>query len=693
MDDKTFLNEQKEAQDLFNIDASDHDITSTLRNRINASEKFYDSNPKYKLKTTRKVNGQLLWGEHYEAGKYPVLYRHSVKYEENQIYVAVQTTVAYATSRIPGCEARPWRDTTAGRLLARDYEKFTEAHAVEHDLVGKLTRVIYDLYQKRIGCMKLVADASYKQRGDIVPRHVDPEKIIIDHTSLLDDNPGFIAEKVNDTLANIIKRFPDKRDAILEHCGYKKGTMAQLGSRKDYYEVWITGLDQEGMPEEQLVCFMGGLVLLKTRNPHYAYDVELDEVGNYLPYPPKPYIFMNLLNDGSNKIDQKTVIELVASIQHAINRRKRSIGEQADQFAGLKVWSSDAVDKDDVEDLTGQPGESIVVDAENVNNAVNKVSPDFIPQYMYEDVVDMRNTLHTIFGTPPELRGDNSDTETLGEAIMARDQAEGRMEPLIRAIDAFMNKYYAMLLHFMKIYYTEEHWQAIAGENGTYEYVTMSRDKLADGMDVFVKAGSSLPFDRPRAINTALKLASMQKISTLDLYEMLELDKPQRMYDRWVKETVDPTLLTKEIKEDEGDRTAHMDFEVIKAGKFAPPREDPEPNHITTHRQQIASDEFQKLPLEQQQALMSHVQAEIESLRRRTAVDETTIAATDDAMADPMLDKNDMPDPEDGMMPPGQPGAPGQPPAAPPSAPPAPPAPPSGEAAPTPQNPQPLIQQ
>jgi len=70
---KAFLAEQKQAQELFNIDATDSEITSTLRNRIAASEKFYESDPAYKLAQTRKSNAQMLFGDHYKAGKYPTL--------------------------------------------------------------------------------------------------------------------------------------------------------------------------------------------------------------------------------------------------------------------------------------------------------------------------------------------------------------------------------------------------------------------------------------------------------------------------------------------------------------------------------------------------------------------------------------------------------------------------------------------
>lgn len=688
---QSFLTEQKQAQELFDISSSDSDITSTLRNRIDASEKFYDGDPSYKLKQTRKNNAQMLFGDHYKSGNYPTLRNSSIKYQEAQIYAALQTIISYCTSRLPEVEARPWNNTVPGRIIARDFSKYAEAHGIEHDLKGKVERMLYDLMQKRVGAIKMVYDTGYKGKGEICPRHIDPARLIFDHTSDQDGNPGFIAEKIPSTIGELVDRFGDKKDEIFEHFNIKQGTQKQLDTKTDYYEVWVTGRSKDGKPEEQLVCFIGGLVLLKTRNPHWLYDVEQETIANHLPMPPKPYLTINLLNDGSNKLDQTSLIELVAPAQHSLNRLKRQILEASERYGGLNVFSGEAVDKEDVEDLNFDGDESIIVDAENVNNAVAKVSPEFLPQWLMNTADGLVATIHNIIGTPPNMRGAESDTDTLGEAIMQRDQAEGRLEPIIRALDNFFNKYYAMLFQFMKVYYTEEHWQSIAGEDGTFDYVMMQRDRLKDGMDVFVASGSMLPLDDNRMANIGVKLASMNRISNLDLYNMLKLPNAEEMVQNLVKEQIDPTLLVKNMDEATGDRTAYMDYEVIKGGKFAPPREDPEANHINTHRRQMMSDEFQRLPLEQRQALIAHTQAEMESLKRKAEVMDTEIGANealDTPPAPPVMPGDNIVQPGAVPAPGGQPpmpdgsGAPAPMPAAPAPAP-AVPAPMPGNPAPT----------
>ena len=644
----SFLAEEKQALELFEIDASDSDITTTLRNRINESEKFYDSNAAYKIKETRKNNAAMLFGDHYKAGKYPTLRGSSIQYQEAQIYAAIQTIISYTTSRIPEVEARPWNNTVTGRMLARDFAKYAEAHGQEHDIKGKVERMLYDLMQKRVGAIKMVYDVGYNKGrnvGEICPRHIDPSRLIFDHTAGLDDNPSFIAEKIPSTIGALCDMFSDKKEEIYEMFSIKQGTQKQLDTKVDYFEVWVTGRGKDGKPEEQLISFIGGLVLLKTRNPHWLYDVEQETLSNYLPMPPKPYLTINMLNDGSNKLDQTSLIELVAPQQHSLNRLKRQILEASEKYGGLNVFSGEAVDKEDVEDLNYDGDESIVVDAEDVNKAVNKVSPTFLPQWLNNVANELVETIHRIIGTPPNMRGDTSKSDTLGEAIMERDQAEGRLEPVIRALDDFFNRYYACFYHLAKVHYTEEHWQAIAGEDGTFDFVMMQRDRLADGMDVLAKAGTMLPLDDNRMANIAVKLADMNRISTPDLYKLLKLPDADQMAKNLIKEQMDPSLLVEDMNEDDGDRTAYMDYEVIKAGKYAPPQEDPQPSHIDEHREQMSRDEFVTgmdkdgkvvWTSEKRKAFMAHVQAEMESVARRADSAQAQVDANEALSTEPL---------------------------------------------------------
>ena len=91
----------------------------------------------------------------------------------------------------------------------------------------------------------------------------------------------------------------------------------------------------------------------------------------------------------------------------------------------------------------------------------------------------------------------------------------------------------------------------------------------------------------------------------------------------------------------------------------------------------MMSDDYQKLPQDVKAAFVAHVQAEMESLRRRAMSEENALAANDQAQTNPMTPGN-MP-PEMPM----DPNAPQQPQ----------PAAPTADVAPTPENPAPMAPQ
>src|SRR5690606_35964619 len=162
-------------------------------------------------------------------------------------------------------------------------------------------------------------------------------------------------------------------------------------------------------------------------------------------------------------------------------------------------------------------------------------------------------------------------------------------------------------------------------------------DRLKDGLDVMAVHGTNIPLDEERMTNIAVKLKSMNALSTLDMYRLMKLPKADQLFENFVKEQVDPTMLVKDANIEDSDRTAYMDYEVIKAGKMAPPREDPKPGHIDLHRQQMLRDEWndpQVWTPEKKAAFEAHLQAEIDSVQRRASGESLAIASKEQEKAE-----------------------------------------------------------
>jgi hypothetical protein len=206
--------------------------------------------------------------------------------------------------------------------------------------------------------------------------------------------------------------------------------------------------------------------------------------------------------------------------------------------------------------------------------------------------------------------------------MMIKNQAAGRQDLIGRAVDSFMNKYFQFLTQMMVVWYDEHHYFVYNGRDGEFDYVTMKRDLIEDGMAVSVKAGTTLPFDKSRQEAIALQLAKMGMISPLDLYRDLHMDNVQKRYDNWYKWKTDPQSLARDAMDAIDDSEAYVDFIEIMAGRPCKPRDDATREHILTHRKQMLTDGFLKAKTSVQKAFVKHIQDEIKSLELRTTLDQ-----------------------------------------------------------------------
>jgi hypothetical protein len=600
---------------ILDLSISDSEITKGLEARIQDSKDYWNDVKGYNLENIRNENQKLYLGKHLDTDR---LYRHNIPYVQNEIYVGVETIISYVCSQIPQPEVYAAQDTQGSKILAEDIEKVVFAHSEKFNLAKKIEGGTRNMFLKRVGFIKLHFDPNYGRNGEIIPEVIDPEHIIVDKNVKLGENPAFICHNMKASIQELCERYPDKKDKIYEACGIKQGTPKQLSTIVTYREVWITHYE-DGKKQEGVVVYLNKTVLSKDKNPNWDYeeDDEGAERTNFLDYPIKPFIPFNYINDGSHWIDQITPVEQATPQQHMLNKRGRQIMENADKANPYQIFSNKALSSDDAQNLTGDTNQKILLDTEDVRSAVTTVQPNLLPSYVIGDKQDLQTTIHSILGTPPQLRGDDNGSQTLGQDLMARNQAMGRQDAIVRAIETSMNLYFRLLVQMMKVWYDEDHYYMAVGENGSYDRIAMRSDKIEDGIDIRVKAGSTLPFDKVRAESVAMNLAKMSMIDPLSLYEDLHMPNAQKRYERLVKYQVDATLLAEDLKEEEADRDAYIDFTTIMGGGYAPPREDVTEEHLKSHQEQLVSGEYKNATPEKQYALQEHIKAETESLAEK----------------------------------------------------------------------------
>lgn len=635
------------------LEVSDSKIIANLNNRIEDAQNYWNQSKGFNLRASRAKSLKMYLGQYVDEGQ---LYRFQIPYVENEIFVATETIVSYLTSQPASAEVYPAQDTTQSKVLAADLEKGLRGHSESQGLSRHTEAAIRNLLIKQVGFLYLWYDPDYGKDGEIRVKSLNPDYVVIDKNAERGENPAFICIYRKDSVEDLIYKFPEKEEEILNELG-KHNKPGEMSPTVDWKEVWLTHF-VDNKPVEGCVSYFGNLVLSKYKNPNWLYATP---EKNFLDTPTKPIIPINYINDGGHWIDSTTPIDQASWIQEVLNKRGRQIMENADAANGMLVISSDAMSMDDAENLTGDPNQKLVIDThgEPIGESIMNIQGRELPTYVVEDKQDLRATVHSIMGTPPQMRGEEGDAETLGENIMVKNQAAGRQDLITRAIDSALDTYFNYLTQMMVVHYTEKHFQTINSADGDFDFIVLHRSLIEKGMGVRVKSGSTLPFDKSRQEAVALNLARAGLIDPLHLYQDLHMDNIQKRYDAWAKWKSDPMALAQDAFDELDDTTAYIDWLETLAGQKVPPREDAKKEHILAHRKQMISDAFFKASRKVQQNFIVHVTAEVNSLQLRTDLDQMAMEGAQAlAPSNPIQPAPPQGPPGMGMPPGGQPPMP-----------------------------------
>lgn len=657
------------------IDIPDTQIIKNLDMRIEDSRGYWDNQEGYDLKKSRGDNQRLYLGKQQDVRS---LYRFQLPYVENQIYIAMQSILAYVTAQAPQPEVSPAQDTPQAKQFALDLEKVQSSHSLKVKLTQVMESTVKNALIKRIGLIYLEYDPNYGRYGEIVPVAVDPDHVIIDKNARMGDNPAFICRVIKMSVNEMCNRWPDKKEEIYKQCGIVRGTYKQLEEIIVVRQVWLTHY-KDYEPEEACVYYFGNVVLEKDRNPNWLY---VHSKKNFLDAPIKPFIPLNFDNDGSHWIDQTSAVEQAGPLQNVFNKRGRQIMEVADKANGMLIVSSDSgITKADLQDLTGDPNQKLIIktgQGMKAQDMVWNVPPPEISPVLMQDKIDLRTQIQNIMGAPTDFTGSDSDNteDTLGQSLLKKNQAQGRQDLYVRAIDRMMFDYYNLLTQMMVVWYTDKHLFVYNGGDGEFDHIVMSRDLIDEGISVNVKAGTSTPPDKQRAEAIALQLLKVKGISLLDAYKQLHMPDPQKLYDNWAKSTADPMSLARDTMDELDESKAYIAYVEIMNGKKPKDPDDCNKEFVLTLRKLMLRDEFLKAGKKVQTAFLKYVDKAISSLELRTSLDIMSQEGLEmlkpevpiQPPAPPMMPgmgapmgqppMGGMPPPPGGMMPQGVPGQP-----------------------------------
>jgi hypothetical protein len=575
------------------LDIDDKDLLRVLDMKEREAESFFDHN--LRLSKRRKKNNDYWKGKQIN---HAMLHKWQIPYVDNVVYRDVETILPIAVSKVPDIIASPGNDADPEKIKrAKNTQKVLNSQTKERHTREVLRKAARHNLLDFVFVIKARWD---KIKQNYVFEATQPDKLILDHTAIR-TNFGmsseafeFIIEWLEEPLKVVIAKFPDKKDdlfARVEGGPIVRGTELQLANKIRYQEIWFTWHDEDGTPQEAVCWRYKDLILDKMRNPYWDYEgqeraIAIDPITgapikqrvqfNHFEQPKKPYIIMNYQYTGaSGPVDDTTPVEQILPLQDVINKRGRQITELADKANPKKIISQDFVSKEDAVDITDDPQETIVGegDVRQGFTYVPGVPPNAV---LFQDLVSNRLEIDNLIGAHATTRGERVPEESGIARQITREGDFGRIDDMVlTVIEPAVDEMANWMVHFMKVFGTNQHFVQVLGDTGEAEFVEFDRDSLDDGINITVKAST---VDKTERRATAAQLASAGSIDPLSLFEDLDAKNPVERAKRLVAFNADPTGATymQEILGDQGAAQTLQTSAVQQAaakggGEVAPP--------------------------------------------------------------------------------------------------------------------------
>lgn len=388
---------------------------------------------------------------------------------------------------------------------------------------------------------------------------------------------------------------------LLNQVGYEFGVYCR-NDKESNFEIKIHRSKKRKILPDQIK------EIRKKQNNDFVYDLGIGD---------KSHSFVGGV--GFLAFHNTSLTEQASTLQDVLEKRGRQIVESADQAVGTKIFNTMQVDADAASKYTGDPRQNILVKGDT-RTAFSRVAPDILPRYVLEDKYDARQEIDNMFGTHAPLRGEKTESPTLGQEILSQRSDLGRQIVLSEAIEKGAKQVFEHMTQQFKVFAEEEHWVRYTGmDTGKTSFIQFSNDKIEDGVEIRVQAGSMKADDKMTDRTEAVELAKTGKIiDPLTFAEKWHIEKPREKAKRSFFYQFLPDRYLSEVLE-EGDSgggdEAMQTIQRINAGENVPPKENPSKEYLAYYKQYVQSPAFKQLDPEIQRLHIEHLRATIESAK------------------------------------------------------------------------------
>ena len=608
----------QDRQDLLEATMSDQELLLQIDRDFETSLPLYQ-----KMKAIMDENENYYLGKQYDRNKFD----WELPCAENLLYMAQETKLSIITAKRkePICLAA--QNTDESKDLAEKTQQFLTWKWHDQDMSIKFEEWVRQADIYRLGIFKIRFDIN---KDDFEIEVVRPQKLIIDKDATDEYNAKFIIEIKSDNLGNIIEMFPTAKNKLTDKYGDK------LGTQITYFEYWTN---------EFVVWKVEDIILDKKPNPNWnwkekgqkeenlkklrqrwitkAKNEKLENILlNYFNEPRKPYIILSIKNLGETIYGDTSDFDQGKVIQDIINRRKRQIDKAAVRALGREIVSGSYISYKESQKLLQNPNAPLWLKSGNVNNALGHVAPQPISPVIFNDLQESKDALDNVFGMHGTTRGERGGQETLGGRQILKEGDLGRIDMEVRRIDKKLELLYSWMLQMAKVYYSDQHFVKMMGQEGATQYLEFSSDDVEDGIEVIVK--SELTVNKSNQRQNAQLLLQSGLIDPLTYYEKIDETNPKEKARKLVFYNTDPKMYIQQFAVDENTEGAENDplmqakreNKQLANGEQALPFQGVNPAHLQEHNKFIQSNEFKNKEVDLQNNFMIHLQGELEIMKQ-----------------------------------------------------------------------------
>jgi len=512
------------------VDLSDEELVVLANKWMQDAESYHDT-----LKTIQDKNAKYYFGNQTDMEEIP---RYKSNVVENRIFMGIETVVPIITANTPQFVAMPAQETEGSAKASNAVQEILKINYEQRRVRQKLAVAVRHMLLFRFGVLKVYWDETI---DDVNVKYVRPQRIWIPKYGENVDGIPAIIEKVDMDY--------DEIEEIFGTEGLKKVKDKPADDAEDKEDVNRTVTIWECWTNDFVFWKYGNEILKKMENPYFDFtgrtEETIDESGNavvqdvflnHFRKPRKPYVFMSPFKLGQSVVGDNDLVTQGIPLQDEINTLGRQIINNANSM-GNATWliDTDVMTEEEARTkITNEPG-GIIYGPEAANpSKVRRDAPPPLPAYIPNAKLAAESSFDNIFGTHSTTRGERREPETLGGRLLLKQADVSRSSTFIDEIDNCVSDLGNWFTQLIKLYYEDQKTIRIYGQNGI-EFFTFSKDNIEDGIEIIVKAGSTIQQDEVSMRNEAMMLWQQGAIDPITLFERLKFPNPQEAAERLVQ--------------------------------------------------------------------------------------------------------------------------------------------------------------